>query len=302
MWFSRPKKRRNFFRKAQVAPYRARRFQNPYFHQPDKQPGLLLAILGLCFGFIIALISFFFTSQFFAITSVRVEGAETINPAAIREIAEDYLDSRAFLLFRRNNRFLFNEKTCQQFLEKEYAFSSLNLTREGKTLAIVLKEKGSSFLWLTGQQSYLADNTGVITRSVQKEEVLSLMNPPFLQGPTPDGSLVDEPTIVLIFRDLDNAPVSINQSALSTAELSASRRFFDALRAASIYTEHFEINRLAGSWFKAITKDGYAILFEPAADVEKQAANVLLILQNQVKDPAELEYIDVRFGDRVFYK
>lgn len=302
MRFRYSKKRRNFFRKAQVAPYQTRRFRNPYFHQPNRRSGLLLAVLGLCLGLFIALIGFFFTSPIFAITSARVEGAETINPAALRSIAEDYLDSRAFLLFQHNNRFLFSEKKCRQLLEKEYSFSSLDLTREGKTLAIVLKEKVSSFLWLTGRQSFLADNTGVIIRSVQEEEALSLMNPPLLQGPTPDGSLLDEPTIVLTFRDLDNTPVSVNQSVLSIAELSASRQFFDALRAAGVYLEHFEINRLAGSWFKAVTKDGYAILFEPTADTEKQAANVLLVLQNQAGNLVELEYIDVRFGDHVYYK
>lgn len=302
MFFNRPKKRRNFFRKAQMAPYQARRFRNPYFQQTSKRSKMPFAIAGIVLGLVIALTSFFFTAPVFTINAVRVEGAETINPKDIRTLAEDYMNSRALLIFKKTNRFLFSEKKLKEKLEKNYSFSSLEVSREGHTLAIVLKEKVSSFLWETNGLSYLLDQTGQVIRLTSAEEATAITNPPLLYGVTQDGNLMPESIQILVFRDLADNSVAIGQAALSENEVKNIRSFFDAMQTSGVSIERFELNRAVGTWFKAVTRNGYDILLDPSSDVLKQADGVLLILHDQVKDPAALEYIDVRFGDHVYYK
>ncbi|MFA6131569.1 MAG: hypothetical protein WC702_00675 [Patescibacteria group bacterium] len=302
MWFKRQKGRRNFFRKVQTEPYQARRFKNPYFQQVSKKSKWPFAIAGIVLGLTIALFSFFFTAPIFTITSVRVEGAETINPKEIRTIVEDHLNSSAFLIFKKNNRFLSDKDEIKEKLEKDYSFSSLEIKREGHTLAVILKEKVSSFLWQSGGVSYLLDNTGAVIRTTLPEETTSIMNPPLLYGATKDGSLMPELIKILVFKDLADKPVEIGQVALTENEVKNIRSFFDAMLASGISIEAFELNRDVGTWFKAVTRNGYDILLDPDGDILKQADSVLIILREQIKDPSVLEYIDVRFGDHVYYK
>lgn len=301
MFFNRPR-RRNFFHQAQLAPYRSRRFQNPFFRSRAPRAKWPFIITGVILGLAIALSSFFFTAPIFKITSVRVEGVETINPKDIRALAEKYLASRALLIFNHGNRFLFNQEDLKTILGEKMSFSYLQIIREGQGLAIVVKERISSFLWQNGEDSYLLDEAGIIIRPASGEELETILHPAALQGPTVDGSPMPEPRPVLIFNDLAAQPVKIGESKFSAEEIKNLHVFFETLKESGIYLENFELNREVGSWFKAKTSDGYVILFDPNAEIQKQIDNLLLVLRDQIKDPSKLEYIDVRFGDHVYYK
>ncbi|HBR80348.1 MAG: hypothetical protein UX09_C0004G0017 [Candidatus Uhrbacteria bacterium GW2011_GWE2_45_35] len=302
MFFSKQKKRRNFFRKAQVAPYQAHRFKNPYFRAKAKAPTWPLAAAGAAIGLLIALSSFFITAPIFTISSVRVEGAETINPKEIRDLAEDYLSSRSLLFFKTSNRLFFNEEKMRSLLEDKYSFSTLDVKREKQTLAIIFKEKISSFLWLTNSNSYLLDETGSVIRATPTEETELILSPPLIQGPTKIGGLIPETVKILVFQDLANKPISVGDAVLLENEVYNVRTFFEAMYSAGIIIDRFELNRSIGSWLKAETQEGFDLLFDPSGDVLQQADNVLLLLKDQVKDRSALEYIDVRFGDHVYYK
>jgi hypothetical protein len=302
MFAGNKKKKRNFFRKAQIAPYQARRFRNPYFHTQTKLPAWPLILVGLGLGLVVALSSFFLTSPLFTLSSIRVEGAETVNPKAIRDIAEDYLSNRSFFVFKNNNRFFFNGNELQSCLEKQYSFANLSIVLEKQSVAITLKEKVSSFLWISGDKSYLLDETGAVIRGADPDEIKSLLNPPLIQGPTKNGGLIPETIKILIFKDLESKTVIINSTVMSENEVKNTRLFFEIMYQAGIVIEKFELNRSVGSWLRANTRQDFDILFDPNEDVLEQADKILLLLRDQIKDPAALEYIDVRFGDRVYYK
>ncbi|MGC9048834.1 MAG: cell division protein FtsQ/DivIB, partial [Patescibacteria group bacterium] len=56
---------------------------------------------------------------------------------------------------------------------------------------------------------------------------------------------------------------------------------------------------------KAISNEGWQAYFAPTEDINQQITNLEFILKNQLSDPEkrkDLEYIDLRFGNRVYYK
>lgn len=51
-----------------------------------------------------------------------------------------------------------------------------------------------------------------------------------------------------------------------------------------------------------VTQDGLRILFDSTLDIEAQIKNLQTVLDTKIEDPAALEYIDMRFPDRVYYR
>jgi len=54
--------------------------------------------------------------------------------------------------------------------------------------------------------------------------------------------------------------------------------------------------------YQAITTEGWKIYFEPKVGLREQVNNLFLVLREKFSDRTKLEYIDLRFGNRVFYK
>ena len=51
-----------------------------------------------------------------------------------------------------------------------------------------------------------------------------------------------------------------------------------------------------------VTKAGWRAHFDVNNDLDTSIANLKLILNDKIKDQSKLEYIDLRFGNKVFYK
>jgi len=50
------------------------------------------------------------------------------------------------------------------------------------------------------------------------------------------------------------------------------------------------------------TTEGWQVFFRTTNSVTQQVNRLLLILKEEVKDRSDLEYIDLRFAEKVFYK
>ena len=261
-----------------------------------------MAIAGFSLGLFTALISFFLTAPIFEINNTRVEGIETVNPKEIRTIIDNYLSSRAWLFFDHHNRFLFSTKNLEKKLNEQYSFLSLQITREKQSLIIIIKEKISSFVWITNDAPFLLDDNGVVIRSIPTNELDVLIHPPALQGPTTNNQPIFDPVNLLIFKDLEGKSVFIDQPLFSAAEIQNIKTLTTSLEKNQIYLKDFELNRVVGAWFKANTVGGFSILFDPTVNIDQQINNLFLVLREKISEPNKLEYIDVRFDNHVYYK
>lgn len=54
--------------------------------------------------------------------------------------------------------------------------------------------------------------------------------------------------------------------------------------------------------YQAITSENWKIYFEPKENLNEQINNLSLVIREKITDRNKLEYIDLRFGNRVFYK
>ncbi|OQX71209.1 hypothetical protein B6D52_02360 [Candidatus Parcubacteria bacterium 4484_255] len=70
-----------------------------------------------------------------------------------------------------------------------------------------------------------------------------------------------------------------------------------------VYIQKVNFNNI-GDIFDAqiVTKEGWQIFINSETNLEKQLVNLLQILEEEIEDRSNLEYIDLRFGAKMFYK
>jgi len=297
-------KRRNFFHRSQKKRADTRRFQNPYF-QPNKRKsyGRIIRAAGL-FLVSIFLIVLFLKSSFLQLTKAEVNGLVTIPSTEITGLIQTFLDEPRFVFFQARNKLFFRPDRLQEYLESNYSFESFSLRVEKSVIYIDLKEKTSHLLWFTGDAAYLVDLNGNVIRALTEPElqiVLGLSAPveaaegESLPGPDPF-------TLLPIFRDTNDIEVEISGNVLTQEEVQNTFRFHNHLEAQSIPFIDTRVDRLAGKWMSVRTGQNYDILFDATGNVDAQASNLETVLRTEIPEGTELRYIDLRFGDTVYWK
>lgn len=302
MNFFSKKKQRNFYTKTQWKKYQSGSFSNPYFQTKKRTSVWFFTLSGLSLGLLIGLVSFFFSSPFFQIQFVQINGAETIQPQVIKKVVQTYLSESVFL-FSRSNRFLFQEEELQKRLATYFYFDHLSLITKGKSLVISFQEHTPHFILETQQGPYLLDIRGIFLRKISQEEFIALQNPPQQEGPTPSGELLTKKQKLLFLKDLNHtSSYNISESFFSPQEAQNILLFSKGLATLSIPLSFLEINTSVGTWLTAVITDGYVILFDPQNSIEKQLQNLQVVLRESIPDVQKIDYIDVRFEDRVYFK
>ena len=300
-FFSRPK-RRNFYQKSQLKKYQSGNFANPYFQKQTPKRLWIFVFIGLFFGFVIGLTSFFFTSPFFHLTFVRIQGIENTPPAKIQTIVEDYLSERSLLFFSHRNRFLFDEEVIKTRLQKWFSFKSLEIRKEKKTIIIRAQEREGKIVLESRNIPYLIDEEGIVIRQIEEEEYALLLHPLQKEGPTLSGALMPQETRVIRLSDLTQTPPTIGKTFLSKEQMGSLFIFAEGLSQTGIFVEKMEINKDIGFWITIETKQSHDILFDLEHDPWLQLQNLKTTLEKTIEDPSHLEYIDLRFDDRVYFK
>ena len=305
---------RDQFRLQQKKRYDARRFSNPYFKRvPKTKWGLIVGLTGLGLA-LVCLVGALFASPFFAIQRVSVTGTESIPPDDISQKAWNELSRPRAVVFRASNRFLYDEQALRGALASAYAFESLDIRRTcdwrggGCELFVSVREKTSQLLWVAGSQMYLVDLHGVVTRELAPAEIESWKKPdPPPADPLPDGSIPASPPPdplkrFPVFEDLNASAVTIGSPVLTETEVANILEFERELGLMNLPFSRVSIDRLAGKWMAGRTLAGYDILFDAVGDIAAQALRFRVLLRETLKDTHTLQYIDLRFGDHVYYK
>jgi len=274
----------DFFQRCQVKSHQDGKWRNPYFRQTKKKrsrykwPGLILGILAL-----IGLVFFLFAPGY-TINRVVVQGTEYIDPRNIEEVAWDELHNRRYLILPGTNRFLINEEAIGLALNDKFVFESLEISQEGSTLVVIVQERVSSLVWSTGERHYFVDNAGTITRELLPEEV--------------ESTVTNLPQIF----DQSNAGLRIGNTVLNTDIIQATFDFLALAGQGGVEIEYLAVETEESEWMLAHVKEDYDILFDPTEDIARQVNNLFVIMKESVEDISKINYIDLRFGDHVYFK
>lgn len=289
--------------------YHDKNLTNPFFHRrrrkrisfsvgwSKKRKLTALLILILAGG----LIWLIFSPVVFSINNIIVRGAIRIPPGEIESLAWQQAREKRFLFFPQGNIFVFSKSGVKEKLEGSYSFEKLTINKNlPHTLIIDIQEKSYAFIWCEGEKYYYADIDGYLINEVNpleiKQKKYSIIEN---QG---EEKIINEPGGGLGRIDINENHINyiINLSdrflAGKNKEEKGGGKFQDLI------IEKFIVDKDANT-VKMALAEGPTVYFNTSEDQEKQINKLLTLKEGTLKsDFKNKSYIDLRYGDRIYYR
>ncbi|MFA5131079.1 MAG: hypothetical protein WC467_01515 [Patescibacteria group bacterium] len=266
--------------------YQCKNLHNPFFHKPKKKKSkrwivLLFAAAGI---FSIFLVWFFLAAPLWRIDNIKVEGLTRIADTEIKQKVWQQSSESRYLIFKQNNIWLFDKSELEESILSSYNLASLEVIKHpARTLVIKVGERPYSFIFQQGNDYYYSAADGyIIPESVVSEEDKSKYL--ILENKNAN-SLIDTENKISISEAYLNFIMKLANSLSVHSELSVDRFIIDQ-----------EFNTL-----KVKFRDGPLVYFNIKNEAGEQVDRLILVKKEKIKDNfSKTNYIDLRYGDRIF--
>jgi len=299
------------FRKHKIRDYRRRagKFKNPLFTtKREKLMQLKLAkkriIIAVSVVIGAGLVYFFLISPYFYISKVEVFGLETIQGKDFQNLVDDFLNSRRLFIFPNRNSLVMNKGKLRRTIEGEYVFDDLKIDRKfPNQLNIEVQERISNAILTMGSNYYYLDSRGIILRRIGESEIYPGMTIGPHSGEVPEfESNLEKLNLPLIYVQ-SYSTVTIGEQFLSYEKYVSILESKEILTLYTPYEVDFnKITDIHANWFKLVTTGGWEIHLDLEKNLQTQIVKVHTFIQEQGLNPADYQYFNARYEDRIYYK
>ncbi len=254
-------------------------FKRSYKKKPvipvHRRKGFWLAmILPILF---VAIAYLFIFSSIFRVNEIRVIGADTIDPEEMRLVVENEIVS-SVAFFKSKSIFLISGPGIVDSLTN--AFPELRSVRVKKSflnsVSVTVVERKATASWCRQpEECFLIDKEGVIFKEVSDTGRLAI-----IRGGDEDASLSE-------------TPISSEEMGFIMDTWREVRDVIDLI-----------VFDVTNPDLVVQTSEGWRVRFTFTESARAQAEKLVLALENKIPEDkrAELDYVDVRFENRVYFK
>ncbi|RLC38474.1 hypothetical protein DRH27_02135 [Candidatus Falkowbacteria bacterium] len=281
-------------RKKGKLSYSSKSYKNPFFSK-KKRTSLRFSnykfslktklIAGIASALIVLAVLFLFYSNYFSIKKIVVQGGGRIDPAQIENMTWQQIDDNFLAIIPQKNLFLFSKKKLIKNLSNKYSFESLAISKKlPGSLEIKYKEKEYAIIWQENENYFYADDYGLIISEVNLLEI-SQKDYPIIKN--------DSGNFIM------DKKITVENSLIEYA-----KQLFIKFKE---YNSEFKIERFVldsdVDTVKVTLESGPTIYFNTKEEIEKQISKLLVIKNEKLKEDYNSKtYIDVRYGDSVYYR
>lgn len=262
--------------------------------QHQKKQRILFVVAFLCAGAFVWLVIYIPSLPALQIKNIIVRGNKVLTEADIKQKAEEELSGKYFHVFPERNVFLYPQKTVEENLITAFprvASLSANLDAE-RILTISLIEREPSSLWC-----------GREITEVQADDACAYLDNQgfvFAKAPHFSGNTYFEFYGKGLLPDGD--PVGHN--FLSPVSYRHILKVKEGLESFHVHPEKIFVAEDGGAFFTEA--GGYGIRFNVDQDVSTLESNIQAVFHSSswsnTAAGGSLEYLDFRFGNKVYYK
>lgn len=247
----------------------------------------ILPIILFC-----GIIYFIFFSPYFAIKNIEISGLTRISHDDVKSVIEGQISSDRFIFFSQKNIFIFDENYAGESIGDKYILKSWKIDKRlPDTLLVTVEERNPALVWKTAEKYYVVDWDGKIIREIPFEGV--------------SGYLKNQPgaKMALVF-DESNTQTLPKEEILSRETVSAIIDLENSLSGlAGISITNFKMASRNDPAVKCLTSEGWEAYFSSIGDLDAQTEKLKAFLgEKNQEDRKGLQYVDLRFSDRIYYK
>ncbi len=221
----------------------------------------------------------------FSIDNVKLEGNTFSSTNNILHTAEDDLSGDYFKLFSKSNIFIFPKRKIESDILAQYPpIKSISIKRSSlKEIQITVLERKQQFLWCRLDQCYFMDSSGFIFN----------VAPAFSTD------------LYFTYYGLIELENPVGQNYLSLDKFDGVVRFVNNVKKLGISTDY--VKATDNNNFELHLLSGGKILFNTNQPLDETISNLQTVTdKNNASgtsvDLSKIEYLDLRFGNKVFYK
>lgn len=281
--------------------YHRKEFRNPFFgkRQADgrRRPFIFWTTAAVV---LLALVIWLQGSSTFQIQTIEVLGEPVVGTQEIKDVISQQLAKRRWLIFSQRNIFFFSPKRAERALARQYGEDYLTVKKKYfQTVIVSVNADISRIIWSANQQTFYLDTNGVALREAADPQSTVELSQGTTEVVRTQNQFGDHP---LVF-DESGTAVVIGQAATSPQLVEFITTVTAAVRArADFEIAHYTIMSPYADWLTLQTISGWAAYFKTTDSAEAQVSRLLMVLAQKVTDRSKLEYVDLRYGDKVFYK
>jgi len=262
--------------------YQKKEFVNPYFENQKPKSKFDTALYLKIMAVVLVLYVVFF-SNLLKMDNINTHGFDMINQEEFNQVVNDELDSWRWYLLPSRHMIFFSKSRLADKINSLYSLENLSINRGWRKLDITVAEKVSYLIIFNAhdQTFYFADSEGDITSSLSQEDAERYWTRFPILNVNLEGLKIGD--------DLTTAN-TVSFILLLNEKIKDSR----------INIKGYEL--MGAGEVGLVTKDSWKVYFNIKSNLDVVLENLILVLNEKIEDPKKIEYIDLRFGDKVFYK
>lgn len=260
---------------------KSRRISAAYYQDySNKRKKRLTRIIFLIL--IILLLQSVFQAAWLSLSKIVVLDNKDVSTEAVQNLAKEKLEQRRYLFFRNNNFFLANTDSLAESLKQTYNLNGLSIKKSfPNKLIIRLEEKVSQFIWFKDGTYYLIDAQGALNRQIE----------------APDDKYV-------ILDDQRSYRPGEGQDIFREDEIKAIQDIFMYWQQEINNNSHLSRLIITDNWsdLRLQSNLGFYVKLDTQADIKEQLLNLKRAIVAGNLQGTDIDYIDVRFADKIYYK
>ncbi len=245
---------------------------------------------------VVTLFGFLLYAPWFRVYEYSVSGIDVIPEQEVIDVAKTILEKNTLLIIPNNHSLFVPEEKIINALLDVFRLENVEVTVSDKRLSITISEKISRFVWSTDNQLFVVDDTGAVLHEYLPQEP-KITNEEVI----PEEQIVETDNFVTV-RDLKDHPVAVGDYVLDSSIILNVLTFLSEASTTPLRVSGLEIDSRDVRFLRIITEDGYTVFMDPTISMTDQLNRVLTVTKGETIDPSLYEYIDVRFGERVYIK
>lgn len=253
----------------------------------DAKQAQLRQIVFAILASIILIISIYIIvfSEVFQWRTVVIVGTTNISDDRIESVVNNIGEGRAWGVVPQKNLLFFNIREAQTELRNEISqIGAVQIKRQlPNILKVYVEERDPVIIWETDGRRFYLDLDGVVSKEIVGDPEISL------------------PTI----KDLSNRAVVPREAVVTHNFVEFIKELIDTFhKETGLDAAEFVTPSPLSREVHVVTSDGWMLYFTSTRTLSSQYKKLLLILNKELtaEQRRNLEYIDLRIPDKIYYK